>query len=236
MTNAIEVRGLGKRFHHRLPRYRTLVGRLRGAWEGRETVTSAWALKDVGFDVRPGECVGITGPNGSGKTTLLSLIAGILEPTQGEVRLNGAANTFFSLDAGLQKDLSVLDNVEICGVLMGLRRREVLRRAEAILDFAELPSKAELRMGELSSGQAARVVFATAMHADLDVFLVDEALSVGDASFREKCRAAFARLRSQGKTLLVVSHDDDVLKSLEARVLRLEAGRLLSPLEAGARA
>ncbi len=228
---AVSVSGLGKLFSHRLPRNRTLVGRLRCAFNGQRAVIPVWALKGVSFEVGRGECLGITGPNGSGKSTLLRIIAGILAPTEGTVRVDGRVNTFLNIGAGLQGDLSVSDNIEICGILMGLRRRQVLDRVARILDFAELGPLAGVRMGELSSGQSARVVFSTTIHSDLDVLLVDEALSVGDPAFRRKCRESFLRLRREGKTLIVVSHDEDMLAKLDARIVRLEGGRLSAPRE-----
>lgn len=228
MTQApvVAVDNLGKLFHHRLPRYRSLVGRLRCALSGDKSVIEAWALKNISFSVGRGECLGITGPNGSGKSTLLGIIAGILEPTEGAVAVQGRANTFFNIDAGMQKELSVLDNIEICGILMGLRRREILKRVPEILAFSEMGALAEVRMGELSSGQAARVIFSTVIHSDLDLLLVDEALSVGDRAFQEKCRRAFIELRRQGKTLIVVSHDEDMLRGLDCRIMRLKDGRM----------
>ena len=225
---SVVVHGLGKLFHHSLPRYRSLIGRLRRAWEGGAARIPVWALRDVSFEVSPGDCLGIIGPNGSGKSTLLGILAGILEPTEGTARVNGRTSTYFNLDAGLQDELSVRDNIEICGVLMGLRRREILRRIPAILEFSELAGLSEVRMGELSTGQAARAAFAAAIHSDLEVLLVDEALSVGDRSFQDKCQGAFARLRRDGKTLIVASHDEDMLRGMASRILRLGAGRVES--------
>ena len=222
----ISARGLGKLFHHRLPRYASVVGRLRLLSEGGPGAIPVWALKDVSFELSRGECLGVAGPNGSGKSTLLGLLAGILEPTEGSLRVEGKTSTLLNLNAGLQTELSVRDNVEICGILMGLRRREALKRVAAVLEFAELSELAEVRMGELSSGQSARVTFSAAIHADLDVILVDEALSVGDRAFQEKCRLAFERLRREGKTMVVISHDEDLLRGMCSRILRLDAGRV----------
>ncbi|MBI5882638.1 MAG: ABC transporter ATP-binding protein [Elusimicrobia bacterium] len=221
MRSAVLVERLSKLFNHVLPRRNTVLGRLRGLNGGVET----WALRDVSFEVEPGECFGITGPNGAGKSTLLSLIAGILMPTGGRVEVGGRTNAFLGLAHGLQPELSVLDNVEICGILMGMRRREALRRRDAILDFAGLSDRAELRLAELSTGQAARVAFSTALHADLDIMLVDETLSVGDAAFQAKCERAIDGLRRQGKTLLVASHDLELLRRICRRSLRLDQGR-----------
>ncbi|TBR18479.1 ABC transporter ATP-binding protein [bacterium] len=222
---ALCARGLGKLFHHRLPRYASLAGRLRLWTEGGRGSLPVWALRDVSFELARGECLGVAGPNGSGKSTLLALLAGILEPTEGSVSVAGRVSTLININAGLQPDLSVSDNVEIFAVLMGLRRREALRRVPAVLEFAGLSGLAEVRMGELSTGQVARVAFSAAVHADLDVLLVDEALSVGDAAFQEKCRGAFERLRGEGKTMVVISHDEGLLRGLCTRILRLDAGR-----------
>jgi len=224
----VKVRGLGKLYHHHLPRYRTLVGRLRCALDGRKASLPVWALKDVSFDVGRGECLGIAGPNGSGKSTLLSVISGIIEPTEGNVSVEGKANTFFNLGAGLQTELGVRDNIEICGILMGLRRRQVRERMDAILEFSGIGDLADVRMAELSTGQAARVSFSTMVHSDLDLMLIDEALAVGDAAFQEKCLGEFSRLRRDGKTLIVVSHDEDLLGRLGAKILRMKGGRVES--------
>lgn len=228
-ATAVKVRGLGKLYTHRLPRYRTVVGRLRRVLEGGRSSLPVWALRDVSFDVERGECLGVTGPNGAGKSTLLGLLAGILEPTSGTVEVSGRTSTFFSPHAGQQAELSVRDNIEIAGILMGLRRRELKRREDAILDFAGLTDVAEVRLGELSSGQVARAAFSTMIHSDIDLLLVDEALSAGDRAFQDKCRSAFARLRSEGKTLIVASHDEALLRSLAARPMRLRDGRAEFP-------
>jgi ABC-type polysaccharide/polyol phosphate transport system ATPase subunit len=221
VKSAVRAERLSKRFRHVLPRRDTLLGRLRGLGDGVET----WALRELSFEVEPGECFGISGPNGAGKSTLLSLIAGILAPTSGRVEVGGRTNAFLSLTHGLQPELSVLDNIEICGILMGLRRRELLRRRDAILDFSGLAERAELRLAELSTGQTARVAFSTALHADLDIMLIDETLAVGDAAFQAKCARAFHDLRGQGKTLLIASHDQELLRRLCRRTLHLEQGR-----------
>jgi|CXWL01.1.fsa_nt_gi ABC-type polysaccharide/polyol phosphate transport system ATPase subunit len=225
MKPAIRVEGLGKLFHHKLPRFDTLLGRLRRRLLPDGIEGSTWALRDLSFTVERGECFGVCGPNGAGKSTLLAVIAGILEPTQGRLEVDGRTNAFLSLHAALQPELSVLDNIEICGILMGLRRREILRRTETILDFAELTGRAEVRMAELSAGQTARVSFSTAVHADIDILLVDETLAVGDAAFQAKCVDAFARLRREGKTILTASHDQELLKRIAPRRLRLISGR-----------
>lgn len=223
----VAARGLGKLFRHRLPRYSSVVGRLRLWSEGGAGALPVWALKDVSFELRRGECLGVAGPNGSGKTTLLRLLAGILEPSEGSCSVFGRVNTLLNLGAGLQSELSVRDNVEICAILMGLRRAEALKRSDAILDFAGLRDLAEVRMGELSTGQTARLSFAAALHADLDVLLVDEALAVGDQAFQNKCKEAFAGLRRDGKTMVVISHDEALLRGLSTRILRLDHGRMV---------
>lgn len=225
MKPAVRARGLGKHFRHTLPRFDTLLGRLRRRLLPPGVEGSTWALRELSFEVARGECFGVCGPNGAGKSTLLALIAGILVPTEGLLEIDGRTNAFLSLHAALHPELSVLDNIEICGILMGLRRREVLRRTEAILDFAELAGRAEVRMAELSAGQTARVSFSTAVHADLDILLVDETLSVGDEAFRAKCERMFDKLCREGKTVLTASHDMGLLERIAPRRLRLDGGR-----------
>jgi len=230
---AVQAEGLGKRFQRTVPRHHTLIGRVRHQLLGDALPPSVWALKDLDLCVRRGECLGISGPNGAGKTTLLKLIAGILHPTEGSVRVFGSTNAFFQIGAGIQGELSVRDNIEISGILMGLSRGEVRGRMGAILGFSELAELADVRMAELSTGQAARVAFSTAIHSELDILLVDEVLAVGDAAFQEKCFAAFELLRAEGKTLLVASHDMGVLDRICTRGLGLRAGRSLTAAPAG---
>lgn len=218
---AVSAESLGKTFLHTLPRSRTFLGQLRRMAGGQGPALQVRALRDVNFRVAQGECLGITGPNGAGKSTLLALVAGILSPTSGRITVQGRTNTIFKIQSGLQAELSVRDNIEICGILMGLRRREALDKLESILDFAELQRYADVRLAELSTGQAARVAFSTAMHSDLDILLIDELLAVGDAAFREKCIDALVRLNRAGKTLLLVSHEPEYVQRLCSQVLEL---------------
>ncbi|MBI4349719.1 MAG: ABC transporter ATP-binding protein [Elusimicrobia bacterium] len=229
MKALVEAVGLGKRFRHTLPRYHTLFGRLRHAAAGGAVVGERWALRGVSFSVGPGECLGVVGPNGAGKTTLLRLAAHILEPTEGSVVVRGRPSCLLQLHAGLQPELSVRDNVELGAVLMGLSRREARGRTPEVLRFAGLSEAAEVRAAELSAGQLARLGFSTALHSDLDVLLVDEALTVGDAEFRARCLDAFGGLLRDGKCVLVATHDLEPLKALGARVLELRAGRVAEP-------
>ncbi|MDX6769538.1 MAG: ATP-binding cassette domain-containing protein [Elusimicrobiota bacterium] len=233
MKPAVRAVGLGKLFRRTSPRHDTIIGRLRHPVGPAD---STWALREVSFEVGRGECFGVCGPAGSGKTTLLRLVAGILEPTEGLLEVDGRTNALLSLRAALHPELSVLENVEICGVLMGLRLTQIRRRAEAILDFAELTGRAGLRMSELPAGQAARVSFATAVHADLDILLIDEALAVGDAAFTAKCESALTRLRREGTTILAASHDPSLLARVASRHLRLDGGRGVATGAAPARA
>jgi ABC-type polysaccharide/polyol phosphate transport system ATPase subunit len=233
-TFAIRVEGLGKCFRQTVPRQLTLAGRLRRRWKDEASASELWALRDVSFSLAPGELLGVSGPNGAGKSTLLRLLAGILRPTEGRVQTRGRVNTFFQIGAGIERELSLRDNIEISGTLMGLRRKAIRQCMDEILDFAGLVEKADVRMAELSSGQVARAAFATAVHADLDVMLVDELLAVGDAAFQAKCLQTFARMRADGRSLIVTSHDQELLARMASSRLHLSVGRMQEEVRDGA--
>ncbi|MFH1618488.1 MAG: ATP-binding cassette domain-containing protein, partial [bacterium] len=184
-----------------------------------------WALRNINAEIRKGETLGIIGPNGAGKSTLLLLIAEILHPTEGFVEIKGKTNLFFQLSAGLQPRLTVMENFAYCAALLGMEEKTLRLRLPEIIAFSGLRDFLYARYAELSSGLAARVAFSVAIHSDMEIILVDEALSVGDVVFQAKCRAEFARLRSEGRTLVVVSHNLDMVRTMSDKILYLEAGQ-----------
>ncbi|MBI5624185.1 MAG: ABC transporter ATP-binding protein, partial [Elusimicrobia bacterium] len=195
---------------------------------GAGTRRPLWALQDVSLAVDPGEAVGVIGPNGAGKTTLLLIVAGLLAPTSGTVEVRGRVNPFFQLAAGLHPRFTVLENFSLCASLLGMPQRAFARHLPSIIEFSGLEGYLHARFGELSSGLAARVAFSVAVHAELDIILIDEALAMGDKSFQAKCRRAFEGFKREGKTLLVVSHEPDALARLCARIVYLKDGRVAS--------
>ena len=185
-------------------------------------------LQDVDLHIEPGEKVGLIGPNGAGKSTLLKLICGVLSPTTGTVEVRGRVAPLLELGAGFNPELSVVDNVVLYGVLLGLDRRTIDARLEAILAFAELEEYRQYPVRALSSGMAARLGFAIATDADADILLVDEALSVGDESFRAKSRARIDALWHAHRTVVIVSHDLALVRSMCEKAVWVERGRIVA--------
>ena len=228
MKELLRLDGVSKRFARTLPARATLYGRLSAALTGKAQREEIWALRDVSLRVSPGECLGLLGPNGAGKSTLLRVAAGIYAPTSGGVQRRGRA-AFLGLGTLWRPELSARENAELGLLLMGLTRRAARARLDPALDFAGLRDAAEVRLAELSAGQAARLAFAAAVNSDAELFFIDEMLSVGDAAFQERCTAALCDLRRAGRAFLVASHDEGLLGRLGAAVVRVEAGRLQAP-------
>jgi ABC-type polysaccharide/polyol phosphate transport system ATPase subunit len=222
---AIAVRGLGKRYRLRHQGQTTLkTAALRLISRGARHDEEFWALRQVTFEVRQGETLGIIGRNGAGKSTLLGLITGTITPTEGTVETRGRISSLLELGAGFHPDLSGRENVFLNGSILGLRRRDIARRLDAIVAFSELERFIDLPVRHYSSGMFVRLAFAVAMEVDPEILIVDEVLSVGDERFREKCRARIGDFRRRGKTFLIVSHEMDTVQSLCDRVLLLERG------------
>ena len=221
----IEVRDLAKTFlipHHRVDSLKERATHpLR-----RPMYRELRALKDVSFDVRRGEFFGIVGRNGSGKSTLLKIMASIYKANGGRIRMAGRLAPFIELGVGFNPELTSRENVALNGVMMGLSRREAMRRLDAVLDFAELREFADLKLKNYSSGMMVRLAFAVMVEADADIMLVDEVLAVGDAAFSKKCMDVFQARREAGKTLVLVTHDMATVQSFCDRALLIHDGEL----------
>ncbi len=183
-----------------------------------------WALKDVSFRVEPGESLGLIGPNGAGKTTVLKLLSNITRPTSGSIGISGRPSSLIELGAGFHPELSGCDNIFLNGAILGLTRREIQRRLDAIIAFSELERFIDTPVKRYSSGMYVRLGFAVAAHVEPDVLLVDEVLAVGDASFRQKCMTRMEELRKNGTTLIFVSHNMYQVRRLCDRALLLIEG------------
>lgn len=186
-----------------------------------------WPLRNVSFDIRRGETVGVVGQNGSGKSTLLRLIAGACYPSEGAVSVRGRIAPLLALGAGFHPDMTGRECVEVNGTALGLTRSEIRDRMDQILHFAELVDFLDTPVRYYSSGMLARLGFSVAVHTDPDLLLVDEVLSVGDHAFQHKCLQRIQDIRASGTTILFVSHDADTVERLCDRVLWLREGRLL---------
>ena len=185
------------------------------------------AVNAVSFKVKKGEFVGIIGRNGSGKSTLLKLLSGILVPSLGEINVSGAISPFLELGVGFQPDLSGRDNVFLYGALLGFSRRRIKERYKSIVEFAELEKFMDQKIKNYSSGMQVRLAFSVTVHTLKDILLVDEALAVGDAIFQERCKSVFKRIKSGGKTTILVSHDLAVMKEFCNRILCMENGKII---------
>jgi ABC-type polysaccharide/polyol phosphate transport system ATPase subunit len=184
------------------------------------------ALKNVTFSVAPGEFFGVVGPNGGGKSTLLRILAGIYAPDSGSVRVNGLLSPFIELGVGFNMELSARDNVRINATLLGLSRRELRDRFDAIIGFAELERHVDKKLKNFSSGMLVRLAFSIAIQVEFDVLLLDEVLAVGDQAFQQKCFDTFDRFREEGKTMVLVSHDLAAIAEHCDRALLLRDGRV----------
>jgi ABC-type polysaccharide/polyol phosphate transport system ATPase subunit len=196
------------------------------------------ALRDVSFEVEPGEFFGIVGRNGSGKSTLLKCIAGIYGVNEGKMFRNGRMATFIELGVGFNPDLAAYDNVVLNGIMMGLSATEAKARYRRVIEFAELEEFEDLKLKNYSSGMHVRLAFSVAIQVDADILLIDEVLAVGDAAFQQKCFDVFNRLRDEGKTILFVTHDMSSVNRFCHRALLLHHGEMLAigaPTEIGDR-
>lgn len=223
---AISVEGLSKRYRIYRRRHQTLkeviARRSRGEWE------DFWALRDVSFQVRRGQFLGVIGNNGSGKSTLLKVLAGILRPNRGRVLIDGRVSSLLELGAGFHSEYTGRENVYLYGTLLGLRRREVERKYDSIVDFCELGDFMEVPVKNYSSGMYVRLGFAVAVHLDPEILLVDEVLAVGDANFQQKCYQHLHTLRARGCTIVLVSHATDVVTRFCERAIWIDRGRLMA--------
>lgn len=183
-------------------------------------------LDQINLVVEAGEKVGIIGANGAGKSTLLKVICGILQPTTGGVRVRGQIAPLIELGAGFDGEISVMDNIILYGVLLGFSRQEMIARAKSILDFAQLQDYALVPVKALSSGMVARLGFAIATDVQPDILILDEVLSVGDESFRNKCKQRIEKFWHGDATVLVVSHDLEFVKQSCHHAIWLEKGKV----------
>jgi ABC-2 type transport system ATP-binding protein len=220
---AIQVEGLSKMFRiptHRVDSLKERVVRPFAQPDYREL----HALRGISFEIRQGEFFGIVGRNGSGKSTLLKLLASIYRADAGTIRIAGRLAPFIELGVGFNQDLTARENVLLNGVMMGLTPKEVRRRLDAIIEFAELEEFADLKLKNYSSGMLVRLAFSVMMEADADVLLIDEVLAVGDASFQQKCADAFHEMKAKGKTIVLVTHEMETVEDYCHRAMLISDG------------
>ncbi|MFC1506157.1 ABC transporter ATP-binding protein [Thermoproteota archaeon] len=232
MDAIIEVQDLWKRFkipHEKKTTVFENLARIMQILDStRMTYEEFWALKGLSFSVEPGRSMGIIGRNGSGKSTLLKLIANILRPDKGKIKVTGKVASILELGVGFHPDLTVKENVLIYGSIMGLKNREIKKRINNILDFSNLRRFKDAKLKNLSSGMQMRLGFSTVIETDPEIFLIDEALAVGDMEFREKCMDKFKQFKEENKTILLVSHDLSLVREFCEKTMLLSKGEVVS--------
>ncbi len=195
--------------------------------EGSEGGEQLWALKDIGFEIKQGEVVGIIGRNGAGKSTLLKVLARITEPTAGEIRLRGRVASLLEVGTGFHPELSGRENIFLNGAILGMRRKEIQRKFDEIVQFAEVERFLDTPVKRYSSGMYTRLAFAVAAHLEPEILIVDEVLAVGDAAFQKKCLNKMQAVGDEGRTVLFVSHNMAAVTRLCPRAILLSQGKLL---------
>ena len=187
-----------------------------------------WALKDVSFEIAKGEVVGIIGKNGAGKSTLLKILSRITEPTRGRVEIRGRVSSLLEVGTGFHPELTGRENIFLNGAILGMSRREIQKKFDEIIAFAEVERFLDTPVKRYSSGMYVRLAFSVAAHLEPDILIVDEVLAVGDASFQKKCLGKMGHVSSTGRTVLFVSHNMGAVASLCSRALLLEGGELVA--------
>jgi ABC-2 type transport system ATP-binding protein len=223
MKNAIELKGVWKKFKR--GRKLLLKEALLDVFKPAST-EDFWALKEIDLDVNRGETVGFVGPNGSGKSTILKIIAGVMYPTKGGVRVQGSIAPLIELGAGFHPELSGRENVYLNGTILGLTREEIDDSFDSILDFSELHDFIDTPIKHYSSGMQMRLGFSVAVHTDPDVLLVDEILAVGDKDFQKKCIKRMRENQNEGKTIIYVSHNLNSVLDFCSKAVYLHSGRI----------
>jgi lipopolysaccharide transport system ATP-binding protein len=230
---AIVADNLSKRFKIPHEKKTTLFQNIVGLIKREFDYEVFWALRDVSFEIKRGETFGIIGKNGSGKSTLLKILAKVLYPDAGSVRINGRVACFLELGVGFQPELTAKDNVYLYSSILGMSRKEVNQKYKDIFDFAELRKFESMKLKNFSTGMYMRLAFSTAIHANPETLLIDEVFAVGDETFQKKCVDKINEFREQGKTIVFVSHALDTVKSLCQRSMLLDSGRTVSMGETG---
>lgn len=234
MKPAIEVKGLSKFYtinHKDRASYSTIkddfTHLVTKPFEKKEDKTEKfWALKDINFEVNPGEIFGIVGRNGSGKSTLLKILSRIVEPTTGEIRLNGKVVSLLEVGTGFHPELTGRENVFFNGSMLGMSRNEIAKKFNEIVDFAEVEKFIDTPVKFYSSGMYVRLAFAVAAHLDPDILILDEVLSVGDSAFQQKSMQKIRSTMENGTTVLFVSHSMASVQQLCSKAIMLNAGKI----------
>ncbi|HEY0141296.1 MAG TPA: ABC transporter ATP-binding protein [Thermoanaerobaculia bacterium] len=228
---AISVRNLGKRYAigeaWRPRQVRELLANPAQLFRRAEQPAELWALRDVSLDIPESKVVGIVGRNGAGKSTMLKILSRITEPTTGEVRIYGRVASLLEVGTGFHPELTGRENIYLNGSILGMSRAEIRRKFDEMVAFAEIDRLLDTPVKRYSSGMFVRLAFAVAAHVEPEILLVDEVLAVGDASFQRKCLGKISDIVSEGRTVVVVSHNMSIVTQLCEAVIWLDKGELV---------
>ena len=225
--SVIQVRDVWKRYRRPHQKVNSIKEALVAFLRGQSGYQDFWALRGISVTVEPGEAIAVVGPNGSGKSTLLGLLARVLRPTQGSIRVEGRVCPLLELGTGFHPDLTGRENVFLNASLLGLSHRETARRYGDIVEFAEIADVMDAPVKTYSTGMVIRLGFSVAVHLDPDILLIDEVLGVGDEHFQHKSFGQLLDFKRQGKTIFVVSHNLDAVPALCERAIWLDRGRIV---------
>ncbi len=224
--NVIEVENITKSFRIYHDKQNSVFETITSPFTKKRHFEILTVLDDVSFTVKKGEMVGIIGLNGSGKTTLLRLISRIYYPDKGQISTRGTIIPFLELGAGFQPELTARDNIILYGIILGFSKKEIKKKLDEIIKYAELEKFIDTKLKNFSSGMYARLAFSTAIQVDPDILLVDEILSVGDLPFQKKSFNTFMDFRKRGKAILFVSHNLTSIKDICDRAIFINKGKI----------
>ena len=228
VPHPIEADRVGVRYNLRFTRKTTIRGAFKNLARRREGPTHFWALRDVSFKVAHGESLAVIGPNGAGKSTLLQVLAGILTPNEGGARVVGTVASLLTLGAGFDDELSGRDNIMLAGAFLGIEHKEMTRRLDSIIEFADIGAFIDAPIRTYSQGMKARVGFSIATSVDPDILLLDEVLATGDAVFREKSRMRVEEMVRSAGAVVLVTHDMNWVTEFCNRAILLEKGQIVA--------
>ena len=228
---AIRVENLGKQYNIGAPqiKYQTLRDKMADSLKRREKAADSyiWALKDVSFDVEEGQVLGVVGRNGAGKSTLLKILSRVTEPTEGSIEIRGRVGSLLEVGTGFHPELTGRENIFLNGAILGMKRTEIDKKFDEIVDFSEVEKFIDTPVKRYSSGMYLRLAFAVAAHLEPEILVVDEVLAVGDAEFQKKCLGKMSDVAQQGRTVLFVSHNMSAVLRLTQETLVVDHGKLL---------
>jgi lipopolysaccharide transport system ATP-binding protein len=229
MKPILEIKGVSKKFmiDHELQPYLSLRDSISNLFTKKRSVEDFWALKDISFNVMPGETVGIIGKNGAGKSTLLKILSRITPPTEGKIICRGRIASLLEVGTGFHPELSGRENIYMNGSILGMKRAEIAKNFDSIVDFSGVEKFIDTPLKHYSSGMQLRLAFAVAAFLENEILIVDEVLAVGDAEFQKKCLGKMGEISKSGRTVLFVSHNMGVVSQLCKDSVLLSAGRIL---------